>query len=397
MTVSTADRVEIRVALQSAFGTPADDNFQKIRVTSAEFSPNIESTSSQELRADRQTADLVQTAVSPTGNTAFELSHKFGDKTAAGETFSLLEVALMADSVASSPGSGKSLTDISAGGHASEWTIDGTGINSGLAVDDWVQITACSVAGNVNKIGRVSALDTDQITVDGVRLLEVASGSGTLNKLGEFSNGTTTRWMTIETEFADISRYQLFSDFTIDGMTIETSARSIVTGTFSWRGVTAGAPSASEVGGSAAAAQTGSVYNTIRNATCVYAGVASKITTSLSISIQNQLRDRPVVTNDGTGNHSIALGGLAATGSSKTLFEADDAELAKLYADTETWVAKVFVDNAGNGYVFHFPRVKYSTGGARITGRNQDVPVSLEWEALRQATLDKTVRVWTTG
>ena len=66
----------------------------------------------------------------------------------------------------------------------------------------------------------------------------------------------------------------------------------------------------------------------------------------------------------------------------------------KFVNNTASQVALFAIDNAGGGYVFDMPRIKYSQADIETGGLNSDTEQSLGYQALRDPDTGKTMRIF---
>lgn len=76
MSLATSNRTALRYVLESTFGTtPATPALSSVRYTSESINYNIKNIKSQEIRADRNTTDLIQTDADVSGDINVEMSY----------------------------------------------------------------------------------------------------------------------------------------------------------------------------------------------------------------------------------------------------------------------------------------------------------------------------------
>jgi len=74
--MANASQTRLAYVAETTYGTtPATPAFKEVRYTAEGLSPNIENVTSNEIRADRNVADLIQVGSSASGNVDFELSY----------------------------------------------------------------------------------------------------------------------------------------------------------------------------------------------------------------------------------------------------------------------------------------------------------------------------------
>ena len=384
MVSASGSRMQIAIAEQSVFGTAVTANGKFLRFTSESLAPTIETVVSQEVRADRQTTDLVQTGRGAAGSISTELSYEWVDRKTT-TVWSLLEGAMMSADFTAEVETGPISTTTTLG-----TTISGTGIGTGMAVGEWVQFGTGFHATDIGKVARILTVSANEIVIELYTLQNLGPVSMTIASLGYIDNGTTDKYYTIEKDFDDIDEAEQYDSMAVDTMSIETAANAIITATFGFLGdivTRATTPSFTAI----QAQGTQPIMNAISNATVRIAGTDSTIVQSFTLNTANNLRTREVI---GTlGAQSISAGQFNVSGSFQALFEAADTEYAKLLAQTSSNLVLILLDANNAGYVIDMPEVKYSGGSLQNPGINQDVPVALDFSAIRDTTLGYTMRI----
>jgi hypothetical protein len=76
MTIADTSQTQLAYVVETTLGTtPATPTFTKLRYTGESLSPNITTTTSAEIRSDRNITDLIQTGQNAGGSVDFELSY----------------------------------------------------------------------------------------------------------------------------------------------------------------------------------------------------------------------------------------------------------------------------------------------------------------------------------
>jgi hypothetical protein len=348
----------------------------------------VVTTRSNELRSDRQVADLIRTGIRAAGDIAGEMSYGAWD--------TLLEAALMSSDWDSPETVVSAVTDVSA--ETSDNSINsaaGWAITPGEG--EWIEVRGFTGAGTTaNGYFRVGASPTANkiILVGGAAIIDDAAGESiTVTRGARIVNGTEFRSFSIEKEFEDLSNvFSVLVGMFPDTFSLSIGADQILTTSFGFMGKTetTPAPTATVGSGTNAAAATNDVMNGIDHVISVYEALASFDIVSASIDFANNARARLQV---GTlGAASIGTGTMDVSGTLTAYFETQ-AALNKFRAGTESSLAFVLEDDDGNAYVIDLPRIKYSSGQAVAGGINQDVINDLAWTAIRHATLNMTIQI----
>jgi hypothetical protein len=265
-------------------------------------------------------------------------------------------------------------------------------VADGFVVNQWVKMTGWDTAAN-NTIAKISALTTTTMTLVGPTLTDQGSGETDVSIVmgAQIVNGTEFRSFGIEKEFTDLSNvFAALRGMVIDTVNLSISADAIITGSFGFLGKDMKAETATFGDGSNTAAPTNTIMNAIDDVDVLYEALASLDITAFSMALANNLRARLQV---GTlGAISIGTGSVGITGTLQAYFESN-ALMTKYLNFTETSIAIVFIDAAGNTYVLDLPAIKFTSGQAVSTGLNADVISDMAWTAKRHATEGITIRL----
>ena len=376
--MANSNSVALRLAVESTYGTSPGGTFEEVRFTSESLAKTTGTTTSAEIRSDRQITDVVRVSDGVDGAIEGELSYS-GLATASSAQDELMEAALMSaawSAVQTNTGS---------------WTISGsnitgTGVGTSLAVGDWVR-----VKNSATLIGYffVTSQSANSITVTptptGAAATEVERGA-------VITNGTTERSFTIERQHTDVaSTFELYTGVKVNSMTLNVAAGSISRYTFALLGqdeVSAAATAAS----STTAHTTNPIMNGVDNVYAVRENHASlgTIVRSFSLSVANNHFARQAVGS--LGPVSMGSGSCVVTGTLSVYFE-NNTLLDKFRNWTTTNLSFILQDSAGNAYCFHIPECKLTLGRATTPGLNQDITAELSFQGYRDTTYGHTVRV----
>ena len=188
--------------------------------------------------------------------------------------------------------------------------------------------------------------------------------------------------------------YQYFSGMIPDTLSMTLNAASIIDMSTSFLGATAKIVQTRESGATDITAPQYPVMNTSSNVARIARG-GSKIqganyVSELTVEINNNCRRRNAVGIYGT--ESIGLGEFAVTGNMNTYFSNADL-LQDLINNEETSLNYMVKDNKKHAYIFDMPRVKYSSGNPDVSGKNEDVMLSLDYQAIRDPNLGYTLGI----
>ena len=392
--MSDANRILISYVAESSFGVfpsgPAP-TLKDVRITSESLKQNNNATQSQELRSDRQVADIIRQGISASGSVNFEFSYSAFDD--------WLQYLLQSSGWAGAQTIDSADTDIAAVAsgnkftHTTAWAVTPT-------ANQWIRVSGFANAANNGYFKVSSATSTEIVVTGGTLVDESATPPVTITQGDQIVNGTTLTTMSMERDYQDLSGSAQFAQYlgmALDTFTLDTNTDGILTGAFGLIGKKGQSASATGGDGSNTAAPTKPVMNAVDNVKKIVEAGSSYGVTQIGMSIANNLRARQQV---GTlGAISLGSGTMQASGSHTAYYD-DETVIDKYLNDTETSLAQVFEDSntggslgLGNGYVIDFPRVKYTDGQRVGGGINQDVLAQMQWQAFRHATELVTVRI----
>ena len=375
-------------------GPPTLNEF---RFTNDSLTQTTESTVTEEIRADRQVADIVRTAVSAGGDVGTELSFGSHDDLLAGglyDNFSteVNETGVNADFTGTSPGPGTiTLTDSPI---AAPWLAN-------VVVGQFLRLTGSTSSPTNDGFYKVLAVDTGAGTI---QIDQAPPGgnelAGTWAIRGQFiKNGVTRKSFTIEKWFSDLmipdaspntGVYHNFTGMRVGNFNLTIAPGSIINGGFSFLGKQMFSAAATIGDGSPAAVSADDVMNAVDNIRDVRInGVEDPNCsfTNVEFTVENNLRNQPCIgqlANSGLGRTNVS-GTIEAYLLDRTFFER--------YLNFETISISFRATLGGDSYVFDFPSVKFATGNADTPGNDQDVLVNVEFQAKRDPASDFMVAI----
>jgi len=383
MSKADTSRSQLRYKKESTWDTKATGNYKNITHTGESLVYNINTTTSSEIRSDRQITDLVQTDASSNGGINFEL------RAAALDDF--MESALQSTF---STAVAVSRTDISAASTDNSYnTAAGDFTTENLSVGQWIDVGGFTGNAGNNGNAKVVSITALKLVVSGLTLTNETAGD-TVTMAGQMlRNGTAETSYTFESEFSDITEFLWWSGMAVDTMNLEVASGSIATANFSFLGGSHGTGQTT-IGGSAVAATSGDLLNGVNNVSNLREGgaaVASGIyIQKLSISVANGLRPQQAIGSlapIGIGNGSCNVTG------SIDIYYSNDTLYSKFVNATSTSISYKMVDSSGNGYVVTLPNIKFTGGSPNAGGANADVILPLAFQCLRDPTLNATIQI----
>jgi hypothetical protein len=382
MSLADSNRVRLSYVKEATFGTAVTNPaLQILRLTSSDFAANKQTAVSDELRYDRMTGDLIETAFDSGGSFNIEMS--LGDSYDTADGF--IEGAMCADFSTVLPPAAGTLDIVAATKTITDAATSGQFTN--VEVGQWVLFGGFVAAGN-NGWFKVASITSVEIIVveDPGAVLVNASGTGVETARGKsVINGTDDPSFMIEQAFTDVELYQLFLGQRVGTWAMNVESGSILTGSFGFQGTevqTDTVDPASWLGsGSYPAATTTGVLNATSNVgTIVKDGVAlSTAIQSFDMELDNALRNQNAIGSKypiGIGYGRVTISGtLSAYFEDMTLYD-------EMIAHSDVSLEFNFVDTAGNAMHLEFPKVKFAASAPSPGGIDQDVIEDLEWQAI---------------
>lgn len=372
----TSNRTALRLVPEVNFNeTPANPAFETIRYTGESVAFNRRSVTSNEIRDDRMTSDLVAVGADVSGDVNIELSYDSFDK--------VIEAALCSTWGAPSGG----VSTLKNGVQKKSFTLQKH--FQDLAVPIFQSFSGCRIGG------LTLDFQTAQILTGKFSVM----GCTALNSKVQFAGATVTHpgnGNTPMNAVTNLSQIEKDSGKVIDVTVTDGGADyTDVTVGFTGGGGTGAAATATVVGGEITeiiVTNPGSGYTSAptvtitdaatgagATATAAIGGVMAAKIKSMSMELNNNLRGQEAVGY--LGYIGIALGRLEITGNIELYFENSD-EYQTFLDNDDFRFSFVVQDVDGNSYSFIFPRVKYEEGTILSGGLDQDLMVSGKWRAL---------------
>jgi len=390
-TLASTSRAQLRRIVESVFGTtPVSGNPKNVRMTGESLGYQIGTERSKEIRSDRQVTDLIQTSAQANGGVNFELSYNEYDD--------LMESVLQGTWAAyGTAGVGTTFT-----GTFTATTIvptvnpSGSSAFTNLAKGQWFRLLAPSHAndGLILKVSESVTPTAALITLDAATPLATGTSiAGCAIQTSRLTNGTTQRSWTLEREFGDISQFMAFKGMVASKMSLNMASGAIVAGSFDFMGKNSTRAASTQLPGTAVASLTYDVANAVTGVGQIMEGTTLLTGTfikSMNFSVDNKLRIQDAI---GTlGAAGIGSGSAEITGTIE-VYLADGTMYDKFVNNTTTKLSVRVVDGSGNGYVFSFPKVKFSDAKVNAGAIDQDAMISMPFTALMDATTGKTILV----
>lgn len=376
MTAST-DLLILSYAEESTFAEAPATALQNVRYTSESLKQTTNTEISKEIRGDRQKSDVKRTRISAEGTVGIELSIT---------TFDDWLSAVIGSAGFDTGGQNTGTLSSSTAG-----TFTGISIEAGIAVGDWVR--AAGFSATVDGVYKVTAVASGTLTVQPAPAASVVGDADeTIDFSATAANGIAKRSFTFEKFFQDLTNvFENVYGCVPGGMNLTIATESIMTGDFQFVGAFAES-NAATVGTGANIAATGTdVLAAVDEIVALYEGdtLAAFTATEVSISINGNARTRINLGENSAS--SFGLGSLEVTGTITAYFSTV-AMFDKYLNGTESALAFVVKDEAGNHLVIDLPRIKFTDGQRLGGGENTDIMAELTFTAFRDAAEDISIR-----
>jgi hypothetical protein len=359
--------------------TPSGGAFTQLRFTGESIDRDKDTARSETIRADRMTDDLAVLGYNVAGDVNFELSYSTWDtflEALCGGTWSNINLSTL--NVSASSGA-KTFTRSSG-----SWITDG--IIPGMEV-----LFGGFVATANNARFLVTGVTATVITVaDPNNVIVTEAGTGNETAVAQhLVTGVTERSFVFEKQFQDISKFMYFNGCRISDFELDITARQVIKGKMGVIGK-AGVPGAATVSGSLVAANANSIMSASANVgQLMKDGVA--LTTgikSIKLQLQNDMRRQEIVADQAAGG--VAWGSMMVKGTLEAYFE--DLVLLNNLINHDT-IALSFrtTDAASNIMTWTIPSIKLTKGSPKAAGKDQDIMLPFEFEAIRNVNSNSMV------
>lgn len=413
-TLSASNRTQVAYKLEGSYptnwGSLQGGNGNLLRITGETLDYTNGTERSKELRSDRQVTDTILVSASSQGGVNFEMSYREFDWLLEGIAQSAYTVygtngvsaAIPTLTLASgtiTAGSATAGVDLFTTLEKGQWISLIPPAGATQAVKDYFSGRAFRLSGTVAPSSTVLTLDA--ATPINTSLGGVSMSNGFVSS-SRLVNGSTMKSYSMEVGHLDINQFRQYTGMIPSKLDLKIGVGSIITGSCEFMGK--GMLLTQTTGmGTVVASKGYSPANAVRGVFDILEGGSSITATtyikSADIMIDNSLRGQEAV--GVLGNAGVAAGTLVASGKLEVYF-ADKVIYEKFLNNTDTSLAIPVQDNAGNGYVFVFPRLKYTAAKINATGLDQDNMLSLDFDALMDntvtsATYQKTFSIFRVG
>lgn len=390
--MSDTNLVQLFALKEVTWGVTPAAAMAATRFTGEGLAFNIESTTSAEIRSDRQISDLIQTGAEASGNVDIELSYGTYDQFmegALGNLFVNLDSADDDNGIVTS-GSIVGNLDFSLDLTTNEITL-GSSVVHNIVVGQWIRLTGSAADDGFHKVTTVVG---QVIGVESLTTTEVLDETDLATLTGSMvRNGVTQMSWTMEKFFSDITQYISFTGMMVNSMALTMETDAILTGNFDFLGKDSAIAAASVGTGGPTAATTTQVMNAVSHVSGIREGGALLTGTFISamdVNVAANLRPQKAIGN--LGAVAVGLGQLDVNGNLTVYFE-DEVLYNKYLNNTETSVSFVVQDAVGNAYIVTLPRVKYGTATVVAGGINSDVLAEMSYQAILDSVTGCTIQI----
>jgi len=376
--MSDSNRIDLAYIEETTWGTTPSGSLTGVRLTGEGLKQETQTTESEEIREDREIADIIRTSINAAGPINFELSYGMLDDLIAGAMLSTWNTSV--DTVSSVTDIDAASTDNSYNATSSDLSVFGVG--------EWIEVRGFTEAAN-NGYKKVVSAAAGKLVVEQSLTDESSGDSITIKEMESIVNGTTLRSFTLQRDYNDLSsEFARYVGCMIDQFSLNVETDSIITGSMNIMGKNE--ESASSTLGSVTAAPSNQVMNAIDHVPTIEEATSAIEIINFGFQFNNNLRTRPVVGQ--LGSNELGKGGISVTGTLRAYFQ-DSALFDKYLNFNETSLALVTEDASGNAYVWDIPAIKFTDGSRVAGGRNQDVVADLSFGVKRDAADGNMIKI----
>ncbi len=351
-------------------------NAQEIRFTGESMSVTKETTTSEEIRTDRQVSDLIMTKLEPAGDLNGEFSYGTYDDLLEGSLFNSWVNTNYA-SILVAVISGKfSFVD------------GGATLPASLIPGQYIRVSGFATGDN-NGDFLITAIDTVLETIEVAEtLVDEALGESVVFVSDVLSNGVEKHSYTIEKEFSDVVKFMDFTGMTINTFSMDFPAQDKISCVFNFLGQGTQVGDATPIVGTPIAPTTTDILNTGNNIGFIKeGGAAVGVIESASFEVSNNLRGLGAIGD--IENICVASGRCNVTGNLSVYFE-DFVKYQKFLDNTATSIIMELTDSNGQYYI-NLPKIKLTEANVNIDATDGDVMDEGGFQAMVDPVTLKTI------
>ena len=366
---------------------------RELRFTSESLNRPQETTVSEEIRSDRQVADIVRVSAEAGGDVGIEFSFGAHDDLFEGAFYNdwtpEVEVNLgspLTGTVTIGPGSPVALNQI----QLTQSPISALTLANAPA-GAFIRVGGSALSPTNDGFYQITANDGNGTLTVSPNFQAFESGTNLTIEISHLRNGTTPKSFLLEKQFTDVSAFHYFTGQRVGTAELNIAVGAILNGQFTFLGKTAVAQGTTIAATSPALVTVASndVFNSVDNiGNVLLDGVAAAVNfTEISFSIDNALRNQPAIGQlEAVG---IGIGRITVTGNLTAYFI--NNTFYNQYLNFDTVSLSFTVTLGSNVYLVHFPSFKFTNATVVAEGNDQDVLVNMDFTAKRDPTLGFTV------
>lgn len=253
-------------------------------------------------------------------------------------------------------------------------------IRSDRQISDLIQ-TGAEASGDIN-------FELSYGTYDDL----IAAALGNLWTGNKVTNGTLAQFFSIEQGFTDIDQHIIYKGMGVNSLNLEFSIDSIISGSFGFMGAESIRNDASVMPGTPEDPTTTSVMDSVSGFADLMVGGQSYPcgVSRVTLSVDAALRAQRALGK--LGACAINLGTMNITGEIVVYFS-DGVLYDKFIANEDLSLSWTVKDREGNQYKFKLPRIKFSDGSVNAGSLDQDVELTLPYQAIYSAADGYTIEI----
>lgn len=374
-----SNRTQVSFVEETTWGTtPSGPNMKVLPITSESLKSDINTVTSETIRADRNVEDIIKVGGGASGDIGFEMRFSDWDAFIEGALQDTFTNTIVSTNVASARFSG---AHIQADNSALVALVSGQFIrvkNATTSANNGdYRVTQVSSLGG----GGYIAFLADASSGNAASFTSEVFGASTRMQGKVARNGTTPKSYTIEKQFQDVaSAVHQFPGMRVGSMSLNIESRAILTGSFSFtgKGVTV---TSTTVASATTQASNNSVMNASGNVGRIWEGgetISGIVFKSISIELANNPREQDKVGSDQLAG--VATGRCEVTGSLSAYFENNNV-LNKFVNGTSTLLRFQVDDADGQSIIITIPNVRLTEGNVAAGGGNADIMQEFSWGA----------------
>jgi hypothetical protein len=205
-------------------------------------------------------------------------------------------------------------------------------------------------------------------------------------------NGTVRRSFTVEEtlELGATDSFSRFTGATLGGMSLSLTAKEKATLGFDWMARSETLATAIIAGATYTAPNTKDVMTASRSVAALTLSAGAAKVRSLSLQVQNNLRERPEVGSP--YSNEFGIGRFDLTGTLEAYFESN-ALYQEVLDHGSGSLSFTIGDVADEKYTLLLPNIRFGDGERRVGGTSDDVMVSIPFRALYDATEACSIKI----